>query len=117
MTCRLPTSATADQPATPKLCDGSGSMPACQLCPKSPTYWQRTTTSTAYANPWDGRPKTPEPELDMTGWHDERVSNTLPCILCNVHTTWISPKGVRCHLSCARNHIRAQARRGAAGQP
>jgi hypothetical protein len=99
-----------------RVCTVNGDKPFCKLCPKSPTYW-RNTAAPAARNPWDGRPKHPQPELDMTGWHDDRVGNTLPCILCDVHTTWISPKGTRCHPSCARNHLREQARRHTTGRP
>jgi hypothetical protein len=95
-------------PGGGKVCTGAGNMTACQLCTRSQTYWRNTTT--AACDPWNGIPKQPVPELDMTGWRDNRTDNAEACALCGVTTTWITPGGKRCHPSCATLSIRERAR-------
>lgn len=105
----------------PKICDAAGDMPACALCRVSPNYW-RDTHAPAVADPYDNTPKIPVPDLDMTGWRDDREPPpadqhdrirylaAIRCVLCNLPTTWISPKGTRCHPSCATMWARQHAR-------
>jgi hypothetical protein len=89
-------------------CQQDGTLLSCQLCPHSPTYWRNTATPPA-TNPWNGTGGNPVP--DLTGWIDNRDDPTEPCILCNIHTPWISPRGIRCHPACAdtwsRQHRKA----------
>ncbi len=116
--CRF---AAVDEVRVRQICSETGNMPACQLCPRSPTYWRRTATPSAAergTDPWGNTPKIPAPELDMTGWVDDRsnpitpnIIDSLRCVLCRVPTTWISPKGTRCHPSCARMYLRQRAHR------
>lgn len=105
-------------PAGRRECTQDGGLPACQLCPASPTYW-RHTAAPAVADPWNGRPTQPLPELDMTGWREDLTPppdpitpghvDSLRCTLCGMTTIWISPKGARCHPSCATMWAREHA--------
>lgn len=110
---------------TRKVCTSDGDMLACQLCPNSPGYW-RNTTAPAAADPWDGRPAFEVPDIDETGWRDDRtplpedrrdwprILESMRCVICRIPTPWISPKGTRCHPSCARKWLRERARRSTA---
>ncbi len=98
-------------------CDNAGNLPSCALCPNSPTYW-RNTAAPDVADPWNGTQNPPQPDVDMTGWVQDREPRDatrpgyvdhLRCVICRVPTTWISPKGKRCHPSCARTYLRIRA--------
>jgi hypothetical protein len=114
----------------PTECDAAGTLPSCQLCPLSPTYWRNSAPESS-AEPWNGtrpNPDTPEPismealgeveasrpvdyshAIDATtgskrnpGWY--AVSNprdAKPCTLCARPTIMRSPKHVPCHKVCA----------------
>jgi len=114
-------------PTSVKVCDGTGNMNACQLCPQSLTYW-RLTDEGQTANPWDGTPRdgttadtsdTFSPLADKAhlingeGWH---MGAEGPCVLCLKRTKLHSPKGfdvtakrcgpncVNCHKACAEEY-------------
>jgi hypothetical protein len=100
-----------------RYCNAEGNMPACALCPRSPTYAiephhiaHQTPPGVhdphcpACRNVWNGDP--PPTMVNLTGWVDERGGHATPCTLCRLPTTWISPKGTRCHPSCATTHLR-----------
>jgi len=103
-------------------CDSAGDLPCCQLCRRSPTYWRDTPTPAPVPFVI--------PDLDMTGWIEDRTplvkdqkdpGYVLPayliedmrCVLCPLPTTWTSPKGTRCHPSCAQMYLRTKARQEA----
>jgi hypothetical protein len=97
----------------PKICTSSGDMPACRLCPSSPTYW-RNDHRPASDTPWDGQSAEAAATLDLTGWRDNRTDTATAeqtrCTMCGLPTTWTSPKGTRCHPSCAQQWQREHAR-------
>ena len=102
---------TAEHGGGRRVCSETGNLPACALCPRSPTYWQNTATPKV-ADPWNGDTGTPAREVDMTGWRDDRTPVDLAvmlCVLCDIPTTWITPKGKRCHPSCATMWARTHA--------
>lgn len=120
-----------------KVCTEAGNMLACQLCPLSPTYWRNEPHHLAHQtapgthdpncpacnpDPWDGRQDPEPPDIDETGWHQDktplpeerglwpRILEDMRCVLCHIPTPWVSPKGSRCHPSCARTWLRARER-------
>jgi hypothetical protein len=103
-------------------CGGKGNLPRCELCPASPNYWRNTPEPTVV--------KFEIPDLDTSGWTEDKTPlitqekgpaliggvygavwiATRKCVICHIYTTWISPKGTRCHPSCAKNYLRDKAR-------
>jgi hypothetical protein len=103
MTCQL-----APTDGAPTNCQGTGNLNACQLCPNSPTYWRNQPAPPP-------PPPTPAIWVDLDGWTDDRTphddadpyaADRMRCSICRIPTTWISPKGKRCHPSCATMYLR-----------
>jgi len=109
-----------------KVCDGTGDLPACMLCPNSLTYWRLTHTEPV-ADPWSGKGestmtgavspadkhageidcsvpvmvRTTSGEMVKAHWTTVSPWKAKPCTLCLKPTTLVSPKGVYIHKTCA----------------
>lgn len=99
--------ATPERPeGVPVTCGSAGTLPLCQLCPNSPTYWRDN---------YDPPPATPEQRAEAKAglvpladrgtvfdWSRTLKSpKTESCVICGHGTRQLSPKGKPCHKSCA----------------
>lgn len=103
------------------ICTGAGNLTACQLCPKSETYWRNSPRPPipADANP-AGLPPIDEPDRwDGTlDWSKGGLTpagaiygQPRPCVMCGRGTNTLSPgKGVPTHKTCAEDFYRTHPR-------
>src|ERR1043166_6689776 len=84
-----------------RICAGTGTMPACALCPDSPDYWcenyapQTEEVVLAEPKPLDwGRLLTIE-----DGW--SKTGDPRPCSICGKDAIMRSPTNVPTHRTCA----------------
>lgn len=109
-------------PNATKVCDGTGDMLACLICPASLTNWALTAPPPV-ANPYANRgPKYTAEDaaadrerereavrasvahlISGEGWYWDRFGEG-PCVLCTVPTSLCSPKKVYCHKACAEEY-------------
>lgn len=78
----------------------AGHIPACQLCPNSPTYWRdqpASPTPTVTAGP------TPPPPSAAGGldWSKHRSGDPAPCRVCRKPAFMRDAAGKPCHKVCA----------------
>jgi hypothetical protein len=82
-----------------RICATAGDIPACQLCPRSPTYW-RDQPPAPPADPTAAGLTAPDPlsELGaMLDWSGGSVGPPSPCVICGKDAILRSPKGQPCH--------------------